>query len=133
MIIFHNYFILSVIATYLVACIILACRAPHLIGLGTTQQDLLDFVKKVHERRAKKEKILELVEYWQAHKGQDLADLTISQSSFELRPMNRSVNYNWMRSNRTAPNCGRKPKYKDRRNKAVRGMKERYLFDACRY
>lgn len=133
MIIFHNYFVLSVIAVYLLACIVLACKAPHLIGLGTTHQDLLDFVKKVHERRAEKEQVLELVEYWQAHKGQAPEDILITQSSCVKEGISRHRHANYMRANAGAPNCGRKPKYKDRRNKAVRGMKERYLFDACRY
>lgn len=133
MIIFHNYFVLSVIAVYLLACIILACKAPHLIGFGTTHQDMLDFVKKVHERRAEKEQVLELVEYWQAHKGQAPEDILITQSSCVKEGISRHRHSNYMRANETAPNCGRKPQYKDRRNKAVRGMKERYLFDACRY
>lgn len=133
MIIFHNYFVLSVIAVYLFACIVLACRAPHLIGLGTNHQDMLDFVKKVHERRAEKEQLLELVEYWQAHKGQDLADIMITQSSCLKEGISRHRHSNYTRANETAPNCGRKPKYKEKRIKAVRGMKERYLFDACRF
>lgn len=133
MIIFHNYFVLSVIATYLVACIILACKAPHLIGLGTTHQDMLDFVKKVHERRAVREQILELVEYYQAHKGQAPEDIMITQSSCVKEGISRHRHSNYTRANDTAPNCGRKPRYKEKRNKAVRGMKERYLFDACRY
>lgn len=133
MIIFHNYFVLSVIAVYLLACIVLVCKNPSLIGLGTTHQDMLDFVKKVHERRAAKEQLLERVEYWQAHKGQAPEDIMITQSSCVKEGISRHRYSNYTRANETAPNCGRKPKYKEKRIKAVRGMKERYLFDACRY
>lgn len=135
MIIFHNTFVLSVIAIYLLACIILVIKAPRLLVPVNedSRQNMLDFVKKVHERRAEKEQILELVEYWQAHKGQDLEDIMITQSSCVKEGISRHRHSNYMRANETAPNCGRKPRYKDRRNKAVRGMKERYLFDACRY
>ena len=52
------------------------------------------------------------------------ANNRVIQSSCQMEAINRHRHNNWMRANSTAPNCGRKPRYKDHGRKEGLRAKE---------
>lgn len=135
MVIFQNTFVLFVIAAYLLACTILAIKAPHLLEPfhEDSRQKLLDFVKAQHAKRAEREELIAMLDdYCKSCSIKD-EEIYFSQSSVEKVKMSKPMFEDDIRANWNKHSCGRKPRYKNHHNKAVRGMKQKYLYDACRF